>query len=74
MKVKFTRHPDGSCSLNLQRLTQGKMLALVHAISEYRSIVAEDVRIAIRNSVQENISSLHKELNQDIFEGLNQLP
>lgn len=74
MKATFKRNSDGTCDIKFAKLTHGKALAIAHALEARAvggSVVTDDVRIALRNAVQQDTSFLkHADLDQQLFEAL----
>lgn len=55
MKTTFKRNKAGEVSISFQNMTQGKALALCHALDAYAmtSPVCEDLEISLKNAVQQ---------------------
>ena len=73
MKATFTRKSDGTCDIKFAGLTQGKALALAHAL-EARAVagsaVTEDLMIAFRNAVMFEKRRILLDSDQQLFEAL----
>lgn len=69
MKTTFKRNKAGEVSVTFQNMTQGKALALCHALDNYAmtSPVCEDLEISLNNAIQREGKT---DADQELFEAL----
>jgi hypothetical protein len=71
MKTTFKRNKNGEVSISFQNMTQGKALALCHALHTYAimSPVCDDLEISLNHAIQEAGKT---DEDQELFEATEQ--
>ena len=76
MKITFKRNKNGQVNFNLQGLTQGAALSIARAIKNHAAIsaIGEDLKIALKNAIQQDTSYAYRDQNQQLMDWINGLP